>query len=121
MAILERTHELGMMMALGLRPGAVFRVVYWESTLMAGIGLGLGLLLSLPAVLYFAAHPIPLGGEAMSAMSELIGMEPVVTFKLKPLNPIGSSITILAVGALAALYPAFKASRGRPVDALRTL
>ena len=121
MAILERTRELGMMMALGLRPGAVFRVVYWESIFIAGVGLLVGLALSLPAVLYFAAHPIPLTGEQMSAMTEMFGFEPVITFKLKPLNPIGSAITILVVGALAALYPAFKASRGRPVDALRSL
>jgi ABC-type lipoprotein release transport system permease subunit len=121
MAILERTRELGMMMALGLRPGAIFRVVYWESTFMAGLGLVVGLALALPVVLYLAANPIALTSEAISGMTELVGMEPVVVFKLKPLNPIGSALTILAVGALAAAYPAFKASRGRPVDALRTL
>jgi ABC-type lipoprotein release transport system permease subunit len=121
MAILERARELGMMMALGLRPGAVFRVVYWESIFMAGVGLVVGLVLALPTVVYLAAHPIPITGEAISGMTELIGMEPVATFKLKPLNPIGSTITILAVGALAALYPAFTASRGRPADALRSL
>jgi ABC-type lipoprotein release transport system permease subunit len=120
MAILERTRELGMMMALGLRPGAVFRVVYWESTFTAGVGLVLGLLLALPAVIYLSAHPIPLTGD-MGGMTELFGMEPVMTFKLKPLNPLGSALTILVVGAVAALYPAFKASRGRAVDALRTL
>ncbi len=120
MAILERTRELGMMMALGLRPGAVFRVVYWESTFTAGVGLLIGLLLSIPLVLVLAQNPIPLG-EEMAGMTEIVGMEPVMTFKLKPLNPIGSAATILVVGALAAVYPAFKASRGRPVDALRTL
>lgn len=121
MAILERTRELGMMMALGLRAGAVFRVVYWESIFVAGVGLVIGLALALPAVVYFAAHPIPLTSESMDGAAQLIGMEPVATFKLKPLNPLGSAITILVVGALAALYPALKASRGRPVDALRSL
>jgi ABC-type lipoprotein release transport system permease subunit len=121
MAILERTRELGMMMAIGLRPGAVFRVVYWESIFIAGVGLALGLALALPAVLYLAAHPIPLTGEEMTAMVEMIGIEPVVSFELTPMNPLGSALTILAVGALAALYPAWKASRGRPVDALRSL
>lgn len=121
MAILERARELGMMMALGLRPASVFRVVYWESIFMAAVGLAVGLVLALPTVVYLSAHPIPITSEAMSGMTELIGMEPVATFRLKPLNPIGSAITILVVGALAALYPAYKASRGRPVDALRTL
>jgi ABC-type lipoprotein release transport system permease subunit len=121
MAILERTRELGMMMALGLRPGAIFRMVYWESIFMAAVGLAIGLALALPSVLYLTAHPIELTGEAMAGVSELFGMEPVMTFKLTARNPIGSAVTILLVGALAALYPARKASRARPVEALRAI
>ena len=121
MAILERVRELGMMMALGLRPAAVFRVVYWESIFVAGVGLVIGLALAIPTVAYFVANPIPLTGDAMSGMTELVGMEPVITFELELLNPIGSALTILVVGIIAAFYPALKASRGRPVDALRSL
>ncbi len=121
MAILERRRELGLMLALGLRPGAVFRLVYWESIFMAGLGLAIGLGLALPTVLYLVGHPIPLTSEALSGTTELFGMEPMATFELKPLNPLGSALTILGVGALAALHPAWKASRGRPADALRTL
>jgi ABC-type lipoprotein release transport system permease subunit len=121
MAILERTRELGMMMALGLRPGAVFRMVYWESIFMAAVGLAIGLALALPSVVYLVGHPIELTGEAMQGMTEMFGMEPIVTFKLTAANPLGSAVTILGVGALAALYPALRACRARPVDALRAL
>jgi ABC-type lipoprotein release transport system permease subunit len=120
MAVLERTRELGVMLALGLRPAALFRVIYYESMLLAALGLVIGLALALPSILYLEAHPIPLTGQAAGAM-ELFGVEPVFTFLLKPLNPIGSMLTILGVAALAALYPAQKASRARPVDALRSL
>jgi ABC-type lipoprotein release transport system permease subunit len=120
MAVLERKRELGVLLALGLRPGAIFRVVYLESLILAAVGLAIGLVLAFPIVLWFQAHPIPITGEMASA-TEWVGMDPVVTFKLKPLNPIGSAITILGVAALAALYPAIKASRARPVDALRSL
>jgi ABC-type lipoprotein release transport system permease subunit len=57
----------------------------------------------------------------MAQAGELFGMEPLMTWKLKPLNPIGSTLTILGVAVVAAFYPAVKASRGRPVDALRSL
>jgi len=120
MSVLERRRELGVMLALGLRPRAIFRLVYVESMLLAGVGLLLGLLLAIPAVLYFEVHPVPLAG-AVSEASRMFGMDPVLTWKLKPLNPIGSTLTVLAVAALAALYPAIKASRARPVDALRSL
>ena len=52
---------------------------------------------------------MPLFGDMAKAI-ELFGMEPVMTWKLKPLNPVGSCITILGVAALAALYPAVKAA-----------
>ncbi|MCH2171717.1 ABC transporter permease [Myxococcota bacterium] len=120
MAILERTRELGVVLALGLRPAALFRMVYLESMLLAAVGLGLGLAIALPALLYLNGMEFALTGDDLAATAEFVGMEPVLTFKLKPLNPLGSVLTILGVAALAALYPALKASRGRPVDALRS-
>jgi len=120
MAILERTRELGVMLALGLRPGAVFRVVYLESLLLAAVGLSIGLVLAIPTVLWFVAHPIPLSGDLAGA-GELIGMEPQVTFLLKPTNPLGSALTILGVAVLAGFHPARRAMAARPVDALRSV
>jgi ABC-type lipoprotein release transport system permease subunit len=120
MSVLERTRELGVLLALGLRPASVFQLVYLESMLLALGGLLIGLALGIPTVLYLEAHPWELTGNAMAGL-ELFGIEPMITWKLKPWNPIGSTLTILAVAAIAALYPALKASRGRPVDALRSL
>jgi ABC-type lipoprotein release transport system permease subunit len=120
MAILERTRELGVVLALGLKPAALFRMVYLESMVLAGVGLVVGLALSLPLLAWLHGVEFPITGDAAKA-TEFIGMEPVITFKLKPLNPIGSTLTIVFVAALAALYPALKASRARPVDALRSL
>jgi len=120
MAILERTRELGVVLALGLRPAALFRMVYVESLMLAGVGLVIGLALSVPLLAWLHGVEIPVSGD-MAGVTEFIGMEPVLTFKLKPLNPIGSTITVLFVAMLAALYPAVKASRSRPVDALRSL
>jgi ABC-type lipoprotein release transport system permease subunit len=120
MAILERTREFGVVMALGLGRSAIFRLVYLESLYLAGVGLLLGFALSIPIVLYFEANPIPLVG-GVAEVSELIGFDPVITFKLRPLNPIGSTLTIMGVAIMAAIYPAVKASRSRPVDALRSV
>jgi len=120
MAVLERTREFGVVLALGLRPRAVFRIVYLESLVLASVGLVIGLAIAFPLVLWLEGHPVPLTGESAQAM-ELFGVTPEIIWKLKPKNPIGSSITVLGVAVLAALYPAAKASRGQPVDALRSL
>lgn len=121
MAVLERTREMGVMLALGFRPAAIFRLVYLESLMLATVGLVIGLALAIPAVFWFEAHPVWLESESMTAMVEMFGMEPVMTWKFKITNPIGSAATILGIASLAALYPAWKASRARPVDALRAV
>jgi putative ABC transport system permease protein len=121
MAILERTRELGVVLALGLKPAALFRMVYLESMMLAGVGLGIGLALSVPLLAWLHGIVIPIPGANMTAMTEWVGMEPSFTFRLTLLNPLGSTLTIIGVAALAALYPALKASRAHPVDALRSL
>lgn len=121
MAVLERRREFGVVLALGLRKGAVFRIVYLESLLLAVVGIVIGLGIGIPLLLYLEAHPVALSGDQLVGVMELFGAEPLLTWKLKPLNPIGSTITVLALAVVSALYPAVKASRGRPVDALRSL
>jgi len=121
MSVMERQREFGAMLALGLRPRRIFQMVYAESMLLAGVGLAIGLGLALPTVWFLGQHPIPLGGEELAAVAGLVGMEPVVTFEMRPTTLPGAALTIALVAALAALYPALKASRARPVDALRSL
>ena len=120
MAILERTRELGVVLALGLKPSALFRMIYLESMLLAGIGLAIGLSLSLPLLAWLNGIEFPLTAD-LAKSTELFGMQAVMTFKFEAWNPVLSTLTILFVAALAALYPAVKASRAHPVDALRSL
>jgi putative ABC transport system permease protein len=122
MAVLERTRECGVVLALGLRPRAIFRIVYIESILLAGVGLVLGLLVAIPLALYLQTHPISLANnEEMVAAFEMVGAEPLLSAKLVASNPLFSGLTILVVALVAALYPALRASRGKPVDVLRSL
>ncbi len=122
MSVMERQRELGAMLALGLRPLRIFQMIYAESLFMAAIGLVIGLALALPTVWILGLNPIPIpGGEEMAAAAALVGMEPVIVFELRDSTLPGAALTIAIVAALAALYPAIKASRARPVDALRSL
>ena len=120
MAVLERKREFGVVLALGLHPSAVFRIVYLESMLLATVGLAIGLVIAVPLCAWLQGHPLELTGDSVDALS-IFGIEPVMTWKLRAANPIGSTLTVLVVAFFAALYPAIKASRGRPVDVLRSL
>jgi putative ABC transport system permease protein len=119
MSVLERTREWGVLLALGLRPGAIFRLVVVESMMLAAVGLVVGLAFAIPAVLWFQGHPVHFESPEMAGATQMFGFEPIMCWKFKPTNPLGSGVTILGVALLAALQPAWKASRARPVDALR--
>ncbi|HEU4428221.1 MAG TPA: FtsX-like permease family protein [Myxococcota bacterium] len=120
MSVLERQRELGVMLALGLAPRGIFRLVYVESLLLSGLGLALGLALAVPAALYMQGHPIPITGDIQS-LTEMFGAAPVVTWRLSAWNPALATLLMIAIATLAALYPAAKAASARPVDALRSL
>ena len=66
-----------------MKPASIFRLVFVESMILASMGLVVGLLLALPFSLWMQANPIELGGE-MAGMTELVGMDPVLTFHLAP-------------------------------------
>jgi len=120
MAVLERKRELGVVLALGLRPGSVLRVVYLESLMLAAVGLAIGAALAIPIALYFQHNPVEVGGD-FAELGKFFGFEMLILTRLETSNLVGSSLTILGVAAIAAFYPALKASRSRPVEALRSL
>ena len=97
----------------------MFWLVLIESLLICALGVTVGLLIGIPVVEYFERHPIPIQGEAALQAIELFGIEPVVMFRLNFWMALQAALAMLGVAMLAALAPAWRAARGRPVDALR--
>ena len=99
-SVTERTREIGIRKALGARTGDIMMQFLTESALMSACGGVIGILLGVGIVM--------IGGSAM-------GMVPVVKV----------SVIIVAVGFSAlvgiffGLYPASKAAKADPIDALR--
>ena len=119
MSVFERVREFGVLRALGVHRAAVFALVLTESLLISGIGIALGLAIGVPLMLWLGQSPIPLTYEGAQQTTELFGIEPVIQVKLAAAHLIWLPAALLAVGLVAALPPALRASRGRPVDALR--
>jgi putative ABC transport system permease protein len=99
-AVVQRTHEMGIRMALGADKKDIFRLVIGRGLKLAGIGIAIGLV-----------APFTL----TRLMSSLL-------YKVSPADPltiIGSAILFLAAALLASYIPARRASRTDPMVALR--
>jgi ABC-type lipoprotein release transport system permease subunit len=115
MAVFERIREIGLMMALGMRPQWIMYQVLLESLMLLGLGLILGNALA-------AATILPLeGGIDISVVGEgleMAGMGTTLYPELALADMLMSTGVVLVLGLLASLFPAWRASRYNPVQAL---
>jgi len=119
MAVLERNRELGMLMAVGMNKGKVFRMIVLETLLLGLVAAPIGLLLGWLTINYFGNVGIDLG--AFSDSMEKFGLETQIYTEL-PSKYYGSlALSVLFTALLASLYPAWKAIKLRPVEAIRKI
>jgi predicted permease len=111
-AVTQRTHEIGIRMALGASPADVLGLVVRQGLTVASMGLAVGLGLALAAARIFAA--ISFTGEAMGSHGTLLGATAT-----DPLIYLGAAIFLAGVAALAAYIPARRAASVDPMAALR--
>jgi ABC-type lipoprotein release transport system permease subunit len=117
MAVFERTREIGLMGALGIKPRQISWMFVLEGAIMGLLGIALGLLLGI------ALNGL-LGqvGIDMSKFSGLTDYMALLEGKIYPTLGIDKfaqrAFTVLMVAVLASLYPAREASRQEPARAL---
>lgn len=119
MAILERIKELGMLMAVGMNKLRVFIMIMLESVFLTLTGGVLGIALSSVVVMLLSNKGIDfraLYGEGMEA----IGYSAIIYPELTIENLIGTTILVILTGIFASIYPARKAIKLNPADAVRT-
>ena len=120
MSVMERRREFGIMLALGMGPGQLARLVLLESCWIGIAGLAAGTLLSTPWFLYMQQVGIDLSryiGTDYSAGGVLV--DPVLRFVLHAESMTGIATVALGLTVCAALFPAFRAGRTPPLGSLR--
>ena len=119
MAILERTRELGMLMAIGMNRRRIFSLIVLETILLSLAGLPIGLLLGHGTLVLTSQTGITFEsveqGLAEFGMDATIYPVTVPEFYL----PIAALVFVLAF--LSALYPARKALKLNPIESMRVL
>lgn len=119
MMLAERQREFGMLMALGMPPGSIARVVFFETIFLTLCGCLAGILLSWPVVWYLNMHPIELGGE-LAKTYEKFGFEAIFPATLKTRIFIEQTLIVLTAGAILAVYPVWRVLRIKAVEAMHS-
>jgi ABC-type lipoprotein release transport system permease subunit len=115
MAIFERTREFGLFQALGMPPRYILQQVMIESLILLMIGLVVGNLSAWVTVAGF--HD----GVDLSRFAEglaLVGVSPVIYPMVSNTDIVASNAIVIVLGILASLYPAWRAARRVPVEAI---
>jgi putative ABC transport system permease protein len=118
MSVLERTHEFGIVLALGLKPGRLGRLILLETAMMGAIGLLIGALVggALTAWLGMRGFTMP-GMDEMGAKFNLPSrLHPEVTLA----SLLSGPTVVFLFSLLASVYPALRLRRLHPVEAMRT-
>ena len=117
MSVYERTREIGILSAIGMRARSVMGIFLSESGLLAVAGIVLGLAIGGAAVAYFTRFGLPLNVENFGITGMLL--KDHIYTQLTAQDTVRLSLMTLVVTLLAGLYPAVIASRMEPVAALR--
>jgi len=113
MVVRDKTREVGILKAMGLKSGSVLRIFLVQGLVIGVVGTGLGLLL---------------GGAVGIGLDRyhLIALDPTIYFidhlpvRMQALDVALISLLGVAVASLATVYPALQASRLYPLEAIRS-
>ncbi len=123
MATFERSHEFGMLLALGCRPGRLIRMLLLESIALglagAAIGSALGIALTLPGV--FQGIDLGFASRAGTGFAmEGISLSGKFFLVLRPGDVLVGLVAVIVTSILASLWPASRIAHLEPVEALRS-
>jgi putative ABC transport system permease protein len=119
MAIVARTRELGMLLAVGMRPVQVVGLIVTEAAILAGGSLVLGAALGSPVLWYLQVHGLYLGGSRGAISLGGVVVDPLWYGRQDFTAYTQAALGLAVTAVVSALYPALRAARFRPTEALR--
>lgn len=118
MSVFERIRELGMLMAVGMNKRRIFSMILLETTFLSLIGALTGIILARVSIGLLAVRGLDLAAVGGDAMREF-GFPTLVFPHLEISFYLTLVILVIAAALLTALFPALKATRLAPAQAVR--
>ena len=115
MAVFERVREIGLMLALGMKPSSILGQIVIESMLLLVIGLAIGNVLAVATI-----EPLKSGIDISMVAEgmEMMGASSVLYPQLRLQDVVLANTVVLVLGFFASLSPAWRASRYQPIEAI---
>ena len=121
MSVLERVREFGLLGAMGLRPSALLRLVFLEGLLMTSAFMLCGLVVALAAHVAIATFGIPVGDEGLAFETADVRIADTAVYSAIVVpHWAKASLMVFVLSMASSLYPAFRAMRLEPTEAMRT-
>ena len=120
MSVFERTRELGILAALGMKARQITAMILMEAGVLALLGILCGIIMGSLVVWYLSINGIPIGDQ-IASVAQGFAIRSVLYTKFVPAQIFGLSLAMLIIVLLGALYPARFAARLEPVEALHNL
>ncbi len=119
-SVMERMREFGIMAAVGFQPRQLFSLVMWESAWMALVGL-------VASVVVIAGPYYHLSTKGIDYSSMIgdgaevagVAMAPIMYVRLYPTSGLVIAAVVIVATMVSGLYPAWRAGRANPADAIR--
>ncbi len=117
MAVMDRTREIGMLLSVGMKPSKVFSMIMLETIFLSLTGAVIGVVVSIATVYWFGKTGINLSiiAEGINAL----GYSNIVYPALRADFYLVLSVMVIVIAIVAGIFPARRAIRLKPAEAVR--
>jgi len=116
MSVLERTREFGVLLAVGMKPAQIGRMVWMEIIFLSLVGVGIGIVLGMSLAWYFGRVGITF--EGMEQIFSQWGLPSRIYPRMTPFRVLAGPMAILVLIALAGVIPYRRVLGLEPVEAM---
>ena len=118
LATFERRREFAVARSLGTSAGSIARIVVYEGLFLGLVSLVAGAVLAAPIVVYFNEFPLDLSSFIGTYSFMGSAFQPLIRAEYSWDGPLVTALALVGTGVASALYPAWRAIRVPPADAL---
>ena len=119
MAVLERTREIGMLLALGMNRAKVFALITFETFFLVMLGCPIGMFIGWATVQYLSVHGLDLAAMTPKSTMASYGFSSVLYPNLPLTKYIVIIFLVIVTALLSSIFPAIKALKLNPAETIK--